>query len=1573
MRIVVKGLQEGEYAAMRRNGGAWEIFIKDNLVSQVPDGAVFKDLGLDKYRLIGIGNDEARVIRFADLHRHSDCSLLDGMTKISDMVEKTEYAGALTDHGAMYGFLEYYKSMNAAGKKPIIGFEGYIESLDGQLNGRHIILLAKNDTGVKNLFKLTSGAYDNFKRKPHVTWEMLSQYHEGVICLSACLAGIIPTALLKKQEDVARAAIEKFISIFGKEDFFIEIQRHYILEEDMVRGQLVSLAKEYGLKIVATSDAHYPSKEDAYTHEVLLCLQTGKTMDDPNHLKYDGEGYYLMNSEEMEELFKDFPEALDTSLEIAERCNIDIKLNDVNMPKYAIPEPFKTMEEYFEHLVHKGFKRRFKGTVHENDPVYKERFDYELNMIKQMGFEDYFVVVWDFINYARTHNIYVGPGRGSAAGSIIAYCLGITDLDPIKYNLLFERFLNPERVSMPDVDTDIEYSKRPEVINYITRKYGAENVCHIVTFGSLAAKQAVKDVGRCLGMPASYNAHLSSMIPQEVGMTIEKALNNSPDFKNAYESDANAKRIIDIAQKLEGNKRHASQHACFDKDTYITTKQGLKKIIDVVPGDEVLTHKGRFKPVVDTMVTQTDKVYNVKFYGAADIRVTGNHPLYVRHQYKKKTKTVNGTKTAVRCYTEPKWTNVSELGYDDYVCVPVNSFIGIPSVAKSLPVNLPEFWWIVGRYVSNGYLEHRTHSNHLRIGICCGKKRQKKSLEVLLNKIQACGFDYSVSESQNQYLVFILHNPELCKYLTNYGCRAADRRLAGDVFNLPLNMIEAFIDGFFTGDKAYDEKRQRYSLISISKELVLGLMQCVNKLYHTAAGFCFKPAQETKFSGETVSFKDAYRSFFCTASKPKQRFFYEDGCIWVRFKSMTVEDKEQPMYNLTVLDDSSYMANGIAAHNCGLVLSPNPVSDFLPTSMEIDDQTQEKSLTSQVIMTEVEELSLIKMDLLGLKNLGVIHEVIDRIQENYGKEAILKQIGSNKSKIEYQDIPLTDRETYKMMAQGLTGGVFQMEGEGMTKLIGQMLEDIDTLPDERLEECFERLIAAVALYRPGPMDYIPNYIAGMQDVHNIHYLTPELESLLKPTYGVIVYQEQVMQIVQKLAGYSLARADLVRKAMGKKKQKIMDAEKAVFIYGNKEAFESGKDTAYAPGCVANGIPEAVAQEIWAQMADFAKYAFNRSHAACYAYIAYITAYMSCHWTEEFYAALLNAFIENSDKVKSYLSQAAHRNIHLLPPDINLSGCNFKAEKSNIRFGLQGISGVKSVAKVIIAEREANGQFESLQSLYERMADRDEKLNKRAFEGLVYAGALNDLCSNKAAMLAYLPLLEANYKYFETSRKTQQPTLFPMSFLQVDMPDVPVIPEKEELQKEYETLGMYLSKHPTDSLLQNLASSNNYVPLEDLATMKETRKCIQTVGLIKNYRKFYTKASKEMCTFTLETKFASLSVVVFPDTFRDYSTMLIDNTVIGINGDLALNNQDNNMQIIVREVLPEYSLVKQAVKPIVVTVNNKTEQDNIIEFIKQHPGQTPVHLEHNSRIYPLKIGVNVTPSVVEYFKSIKKVS
>ena len=451
MRITIKqGIKPGEYADLIRNGNSWEVHKDGQCIQKLRDLAMFRPLGLPKYRLLGLENNEARVIRFADLHRHSDNSLLDGMTQVPEMVKRTEYAGALTDHGNMYGFLQYYELMREAGKKPIIGFEGYMENLDGKLEGRHVIFLAKSEKGVKNLFKLVSEAFDNFKRKPHVTWAMMRQYHEDVMCLSACLGGIIPTALKEGRYDDARRVVEKFISIFGKEDFYLEIQRHGIPEEVSVNAGLERLAQEYGLKLVATTDSHYPTKEDSYTHEVLLCLQTEKTIDDPKRMRYDGSGYHLQTSEEMEERFKDMPEVLDNTLELADKVDIELKLGDVNLPNYDIPKRYATPMDYLFHLAKKGYQDRFGGTPHEKDPVYQQRFDYEINMIKQMGFASYFIIVWDFINYARKNNIYVGPGRGSAAGSIVAYCLGITDLDPIKYDLLFERFLNPERVSWPD-------------------------------------------------------------------------------------------------------------------------------------------------------------------------------------------------------------------------------------------------------------------------------------------------------------------------------------------------------------------------------------------------------------------------------------------------------------------------------------------------------------------------------------------------------------------------------------------------------------------------------------------------------------------------------------------------------------------------------------------------------------------------------------------------------------------------------------------------------------------------------------------------------------------------------------------------------------------------------------------------------------------------------------------------------------------------------------------------------------------------------------------------------------------
>jgi len=759
------------------------------------------------------------------------------------------------------------------------------------------------------------------------------------------------------------------------------------------------------------------------------------------------------------------------------------------------------------------------------------------------------------------------------------------------------------------IDTDIEYSRRPEVIQYITKKYGAGNVCRIVTFGTMAAKMVLKDVGRVLGKKPGYTAKLAGTIPTAPGMTIEKALEISPDFKKLYESDPDAKEIIDIGKRLEGNKRHASQHAC------------------------------------------------------------------------------------------------------------------------------------------------------------------------------------------------------------------------------------------------------------------------------------------------------------------------------------------------------------------GLVISPSAVSDFLPTSMELDKETKEKGLTSQVTMTEVEELSLIKMDLLGLKTMGVIHEIVDTVQKNHGKETILKQIGTSRDEFQYQDIPLNDRKVYQMLARGDTGAVFQLESEGMTKLIMQMFADIDELPDDRLNECFERLIAAVALYRPGPMDYIPNYIAGMQDVHSIKYLTPELEEILRPTYGVIVYQEQVMQIVQKLAGYSLGRADIVRKGMAKKKKHIMEVERQVFIYGNKKEFDSGEDKVYAPGCVANGIPEEIAIQIWAQMDSFASYAFNRSHAACYAFLACITAYMRCYWPEEFYAAMCNAFIDNTDDLRSYLSQATHTGIKLLSPDINKSDTIFTPEKGAIRYGLGGISGIKGQAGTIVEERMENGAFRGVQDLFNRMADRESVLKKTVIEGLVYSGALSEFSQNKNSLLSVFPILQKTYKATATDRALSQISFFGEQEEEIVLPDAPVLKRDVELRKEHNVLGVYLSGHPAQEVVPLLSGNKDGMTLEQLCAAGEKR-YVATGGVIRESRIFYTKKGDQMASFLLESQFASIPCVVFASNMESCRDEILDQALVIVTGSYVKERDGEGMQFIISSIEPKQAYHSVS-NPLVVNVHSKAEQEVVVNFIKKYPGPHKVVLRGNGKKAELKWGVNMTLKTLNY--------
>lgn len=1339
MKITFKASQEpGARLHIRREGADWLLHgggEEEPIEKVAVDDAA---LGLDDYRVI-VQEDgkSALVVRFADLHRHSDYSLMDGMTTVAEMVERTEYAGALTDHGNMYGFLEHYKGMKAAGKKPILGFEAYQEDLMGELKGNHLILLAKNEQGYRNLLKLASESFDHFYRKPHVTWEMLKKYHEGVIATSACLGGIIPGALLRGNQEAAEMAVKQLQKLFG-DDFYLEIQRHGIKGEEQVNQQLLELGRKYGIQVIATTDAHYPSKEDKPAHEIELCAQTKKTLAEP-HFTFEGTGYHMHTSEEMEALFSDIPEVLDNTLRLADKCDVELKLGDVNLPYYEIPKGFESPMGYFRHLCEEGFQKRFAGKPQLTDPAYKERFDYEMAMIDKMGFASYFIIVWDFINFARKNNIYIGPGRGSAAGSLLAYCIGITDMDPIRFNLLFERFLNPERISYPDIDTDIEHSGRAKVIDYITKKYGAESVCRIVTFGTMAAKMVLKDVARVLGYQTSWANALAKLVPEEPGMTLKKALDKNPELKEKAENDPDVARVMEVAVKLEGNKRHASQHACFDAETLVTTQTGPKKIADVQVGDKVLTHTGQFKEVVNTMVTETNVLYTVNCCGAEPVKVTGNHPL----------------------------------------------------MAKS-----PD-----GR---GGWMQVR------------------------------------------------------------------DLR-------------------------------------------------------------CWHQLQMMEPDGTTH---------------------------WAQIGSITAEGvRRKPMYNLTVLDDSSYVAGGIVAHNCGLVLSPGKVSDFLPTSMEKDNETGERSLTSQVTMTEVEELSLIKMDLLGLKNLTAIHEVIDTVKRTRGVDTT------------YEDLPLDDRATYKMLSKGITGGVFQLEGGGMTNnVIIPMLSDVDALPDSRMHECFERLIAAVALYRPGPMDYIPNYIEGMRDPSKIHYLVPELESILKPTYGVIVYQEQVMQIVQKLAGYTLGRADVVRKAMGKKKHKVMEAEKLVFIHGNKDAFDSGKDKNYAPGCVANGIPEAVAEEIWAQMEKFASYAFNRSHAACYAWLASITAYMSCHWAPEFYCAMMNAFEDVGDKVKGYMALAVRRGIKILPPDINKSSDKCVVEDGCIRLGFHNLAYLDKFSHLMAKERAEKGPYADLQDFYERMADFSKKPTKNVMESLIFSGAMNCFGLNHHQMVEMVPLLEKDYKKTLMNRQMGQLSMFAPADMKIAPPDAPEYTDQHLMEKEKAAIGFYLTRHPVDEYFAS-GKGQDCVSITELVS-EEPGYAVRgsTVGLIRDLRTVYTKAkNEEMFLFTVEDRFNEVGCVLFPKNVAANKHRLMNGALVKIVGEFTVDEQ-RGPQIIVQNVMDANAASGMDLSSVTVTVKNREEQDEIMKFSRENPGNVIVRLFANGKVYPTNRCIKLTPAAMDFLQT-----
>ena len=1077
---------------------------------------------------------------FTHLHVHTEYSLLDGSSKIKEITKQAKELGmnslAITDHGVMYGAIDFYRAAKDAGIKPIIGCEVYVapgsrfEKEAGESEDRyyHLILLAENNKGYENLCKIVSkGFVDGFYYKPRVDYEVLEEFHEGIICLSACLAGEVQRHLARENYEAGKEAALKYLKIFGEGNYFLEMQDHGIPEQQTVNQQLLRLSKDINVDLVCTNDVHYTYKDDVEAHDILLCIQTGKLKSDEDRMRYEGGQYYLKSPEEMAELFKYAPQALENTQKIADRCNVDFEFGVTKLPNFDVPEGY-TPWTYLKELCEKGLEKRYPVMRGEEDPncdatkeELEERLNFELNTIKNMGYIEYFLIVWDFIDYAKRNGIPVGPGRGSAAGSIVSYCLEITDIEPVRYNLLFERFLNPERVSMPDIDIDFCIERRQEVIDYVAEKYGKDHVAQIVTFGTLKAKGVVRDVGRVLDMPYARCDQIAKMIPNELNITLAEALKTSNELKVEYENDPEVKYLIDMSMRLEGLPRHASMHAA------------------------------------------------------------------------------------------------------------------------------------------------------------------------------------------------------------------------------------------------------------------------------------------------------------------------------------------------------------------GVVICAKPVDEYVPLSLASDG-----SITTQYIMTTLEEPGLLKMDFLGLRNLTVIQNTIDLIKENKGDVVNLKEIDYD------------DKKVLGYIGTGNTEGIFQLESAGMKSFMKE-------LKPETLED----VIAGISLYRPGPMDFIPKYEEGKNNPEAVTYDCPELEPILKPTYGCIVYQEQVMQIVRDLAGYTLGRSDLLRRAMSKKKQDVMDKERQNFVYGNED--EGVK------GCINNGIDEAIANKIYDEMTDFAKYAFNKSHAAAYAVVAYQTAYLKYYYPTEFMAAMLSSVMDNSSKVAEYIYSCRSMGIEILPPDINEGFSDFSAAGDNIRYGLTAIKSVgRPIISAIIEEREKNGKFNDIDEFISRTMQHG--VNKRAIENFIKCGAFDSFgATRKQMMMVYNDICDSISQENKTAMEGQV-SFFDIAddetkdAYKVRMPDCGEFDKEQLLEFEKEILGIYVSGHPLDELedkwkshITNISIDFNEPEEGEDPKVKDKSK-VTVGGIINTLTKKFTKRGQQMAFITLEDLVGTVEVIVFPRQFEQYRTLMEEGQIIFVSGEAQIE-ENNDGKIIANNI------------------------------------------------------------------------
>jgi len=1107
-------------------------------------------------------------MNFTHLHVHTEYSLLDGSNKIKEYVDRVRELGmdsaAITDHGVMYGVIDFYRAARAAGINPILGCEVYVapgsrfdrEAGSGDDRYYHLVLLAENNQGYSNLMKIVSkGFVEGFYYKPRVDLSLLEKYHEGIIALSACLAGEVARFLTRGMYEDAKKAALRYQDIFGKGNFFLELQDHGIPEQQNVNQQLLKMHRETGIELVATNDVHYTLAEDAQPHDVLLCLQTGKKLADEDRMRYEGGQYYVKSPEEMERLFPYAPEALENTHKIAQRCHVEIEFGVTKLPKFGVPEGY-TSWEYLNELCFKGLEERYQPVTEE----LKERLNYELSTIRNMGYVDYFLIVWDFIKYARDHDIMVGPGRGSAAGSLVAYTLGITQLDPIRYDLLFERFLNPERVSMPDIDVDFCFERRQEVIDYVRRKYGDDCVVQIVTFGTLAARGVIRDVGRVMDLPYAQVDTIAKMIPQELNITIDKALQMNPEFKKAYEEQKEIHDLIDTAKRLEGLPRHTSMHAA------------------------------------------------------------------------------------------------------------------------------------------------------------------------------------------------------------------------------------------------------------------------------------------------------------------------------------------------------------------GVVISQKDVSEYVPLSRASDG-----SIVTQFTMTTLEELGLLKMDFLGLRTLTVIQNAVHLIEQDAGV------------KLDMQHIDYNDKKVLDSLGTGRSDGVFQLESAGMKNFMKE-------LKPQSLED----VIAGISLYRPGPMDFIPQYIRGKNRPDTIKYDCPQLESILKPTYGCIVYQEQVMQIVRNLAGYTLGRSDLVRRAMSKKKAAVMEKERQNFVYGNEEEG--------VPGCIANGISEQTANKIYDDMIDFAKYAFNKSHAAAYAVVSYQTAFLKYYYPVEFMAALMTSVIEMPTKVAEYIQVCRQMNIKILPPDVNRGAYGFSVDNGAIRYGLSAIKSVgRPVINALVEEREANGEYRSLKDFIERLTG---TVNKRAIENFIKAGALDCLEGNRRQkMLVYGQIVDSIAQEKKNSFAGQM-SLFDLvsdeekKEYEIRMPDVEEYDKEMILAFEKDVLGIYLSGHPLEryrNIMEKMisAKTTDFQPDEESGIPKvyDGQKVI-IGGMITEKTIKYTRNNKVMAFLTVEDLLGTVEIVVFPRDYEKWQAMLNEDARVFVQG--RVNAEDDKPSKLILEKVRAFEDMPQE---LWIQFKDKAEyaekEQELLETLKGYSGVSAV--------------------------------